>query len=111
MKLLRLLVVMVLSVMIPVNGFAAAPVSACPMQATDLAETTSASMDCCKDRDTPSPRNKCKPGQSCNLGGVYFALPASFQIELRSSTLALAYSISPYVSEQAASIWHPPKLF
>ena len=57
MKSLRLLLIMVLSVMIPVNGFAAAPVSACPMQATDSAVTVSAAMDCCKDMDTQSPQS------------------------------------------------------
>ena len=111
MKSLRLLLVMVLSVMIPVNGFAAAPVSACPMQATDSAVTVSAAMDCCKDMDTQSPQSKCKPGQSCNLGGVFFALPASFQIVLPVSAIALAHYVSPYFSEQTASIWHPPQLF
>ena len=111
MKSLRLLLIMVLSVMIPVNGFAAAPVSACPMQATDLAVTVSAAMDCCKDMGTQSPQSKCKPGQSCNLGGVFFALPASFQIVLPVSAIALAHYVSPYFSEQTASIWHPPQLF
>ena len=111
MKSLRLLLIMVLSVMIPVNGFAAAPVSACPMQATDSAVTVSAAMDCCKDMDTQSPQSKCKPGQSCNLGGVFFALPASFQIVLPVSAIALAHYVSPYFSEQTASIWHPPQLF
>jgi hypothetical protein len=112
MKLLRLLLIMVLSVMIPFNGFAAAPVSACPMQATDSAEAISAAaMDCCKDMDTQSPQSKCKPGQSCNLGGVFFALPVSFQIVLPVSAIALAHYVSPYFSEQTASIWHPPQLF
>lgn len=111
MKSLRLLLIMVLSVMIPVNGFAAAPVSACPMQATDSAVTVSAAMDCCKDMDTQSPQSKCKPGQSCNLGGVFFALPASFQIVPPVSAIAPAHYVSPYFSEQTASIWHPPQLF
>lgn len=115
MKRLRLLLIMVMSVVIPMNGFAAAPVSPCPMQmpghdliaSTDMA---SIDMDCCKDMDTPSSQGKCKPGQSCSMGGVLFALPLAFQLVPPVSGIALVHYISPFFSEQTASIWHPPQL-
>jgi len=119
MKCLRLILIMVISVAIPVNGFAAAPVSPCPMQAPDYAADVSIagashddvdmSMDCCKDMHK-QPQGKCKTGQSCSLGGVYFALPVAFQIFPPVSGIALAHYASPYFSEHTASIWHPPQL-
>ena len=116
MKLLRLLLVVLISVVIPVNGFAAAPVSPCPMQAQDATAATTASMsaavdDCCLDMDTSSSQGKsCKPGQACSLGGVFFVLPASFQVFPPVAGVALAHYVSPFFSEPTASIWHPPQL-
>ena len=116
MKCLRLILIMVISVAIPVNGFAAAPVSPCPMQAPDYladisdsaAEVAEMMMDCCEDMHK-QPQGKCKTGQSCSLGGVYFALPVAFQILPPVSRIALAPYASPRFSEPATSIWHPPQ--
>lgn len=117
MKCLRVLLIAVMSVAIPVNGFAAAPVSPCPMQAPDyVAEASIASaspddadmmMDCCKDMQHS--QGKCKPGQSCSLGGIFFALPVAFQFYLPIAGITLAHYTPPYFSEQIASIWHPPQ--
>lgn len=117
MKCLRLLLVMVISVAIPVNGFAAAPVSPCPMQAPDYlanisdsaaAEIAEMMMDCCEDMHK-QPQGKCKTGQSCSLGGVYFAPPVAFQIFPPVSSIALAPYASPRFSEPPTAIWHPPQ--
>jgi hypothetical protein len=114
MQCLRVILVVLMSVAIPVNGFAAAPVSPCPMQAADYvaasasSDTTDPVMDCCKEGNTQSP-GKCKPGQSCSLSGVFFALPLAFQIFSPVSTTVLAHYTSPYFSEPIASIWHPPQ--
>jgi len=116
MKCLRLILVMIMSVAIPVNGFAAAPVSPCPMQAPDhvieasIVSTldTAEMMDCCEDMHT-QPQGKCKPGQSCSLGGVYFALPVAFQIFPPISIIARAHYAAPHFSEPPATIWHPPQ--
>ena len=117
MKCLRLLLIMVISVAIPMNGFAAAPVSPCPMQAPDYiaeisdsasAEIVEMMMDCCEDMHK-QPQGKCKTGQSCSLGGVYFALPVAFQIFPPVSSIASAAYASPHFSEPPASIWHPPQ--
>jgi len=117
MKCLRLLLIMVISVAIPVNGFAAAPVSPCPMQAPDTiaasgdsasADVAEMMMDCCEDMHK-QPQGKCKTGQSCSLGGVYFAQPVAFQIFPPVSGIALAPYASPHFSDPTASIWHPPQ--
>ncbi|MHB8915621.1 MAG: hypothetical protein ACYC4K_07385 [Thiobacillus sp.] len=115
MKCLRLILVMIMSVAIPVNGFAAAPVSPCPMLAaghiTDISEAAvevDMSMDCCEDMHK-QPQGKCKTGQSCSMGGVYFALPVAFQIFPPVSIIALAHYAAPHFSEPTASIWHPPQ--
>jgi len=115
MKCLRAILIVVMSVAIPFNGFAAAPVSPCPMQAPDYvatsasSDTTDAVMDCCKEGNTQS-QGKCKPGQSCSLSGVFFALPVAFQIFPPVSGTVLAHYASPYFSEHTASIWHPPQV-
>ena len=119
MKCLRILLMLMVSVAIPVNGFAAAPVSPCPMQAADYAADASIdsasldhddmSMDCCEDMHK-QPQGKCKTGQSCSLGGVYFGLPVAFQIFSPVSGIALAHFTPPHLSETTASIWHPPQL-
>lgn len=118
MKSLRMLWVVLMSVAIPVNGLAAAPVSPCPMQAPDyvaVAGIASASpddadtmMDCCKDMQHG--QGKCKPGQSCGLGGIFFVLPVAFQFYLPITGITLARYTPPYFSEQIASIWHPPQV-
>lgn len=116
MKCLRLLLIMVISVAIPMNGFAAAPVSPCPMQspahlaalddsATEAAEIL---MDCCEDMHK-QPQGKCKSGQACSLSGVYFVLPIAFQIFPPDAGIATAAYTTPRVSEPPTAIWHPPQ--
>ena len=115
MKCLRVILIVLMSVAIPVNGFAAAPVSPCPMQTPDYPvgasannDTTEVVMDCCKEGNTQSP-GKCKPGQSCSLSGVFFALPVAFQIFPPVSGTVLTHYASPFFSEPTVSIWHPPQ--
>ncbi len=115
MKCLRAILIMVISVAIPFNGFAAAPVSPCPMQASDygadvstVADNADMMMDCCEDMHK-QPQGKCKTGQSCSLGGIFFVLPVAFQFYLPIVGITLAHYTPPYFSEQIASIWHPPQ--
>ena len=123
MKRLRLLLVMLMTVVIPINGFAAVPASPCPMQAQDASTAMStetgsgeaASMnaampDCCLDMDSEIPNAKlCKPGQSCSVGWLFFALPTSFNLPPPIGRIALAHYVSPLFTGQSATIWHPPR--
>ena len=119
MKCLRLILIMVLSVAIPFSGFAAAPVSPCPMQASHYGADVSIAatsldnadmnMDCCEDMHK-QPQGKCKTGQSCSLGGIFFVLPVAFQFYLPVVGITLAHYTPPHFSEHTASIWHPPQL-
>ncbi len=72
------------------------------------AEFADMMMDCCEDMHK-QPQGKCKTGQSCSLGGVYFALPVAFQFYPPVSSITLAPYASPHFSEPPASIWHPPQ--
>lgn len=123
MKWVRLILAVILSVVIPVNGFAAPPVDVCPMQAMDTlpgmtAVATgdtdgvhSAMPDCCVEMDSESPKLKpCKPGQSCSVGWLYFALPTSFVVPPLASRMDLAQYLTPSISRSSATIWHPPRL-
>lgn len=73
------------------------------------ADTADMMMDCCEDMHK-QPQGKCKTGQSCSLGSVYFALPAAFQVFPPVSSVTLAPYASPRFSEPTTSIWHPPQL-
>lgn len=121
MKWVRLMLAVILSVVIPVNGFAAPPVDVCPMQSMDTLTEMAANEpdvvgtampDCCVEMDSESPNAKpCKPGQSCSVGWLYFALPTSFVVSPLASRVGLAHYLSPSISSSSSTIWHPPRLF
>ena len=126
MKWVRLMLAVILSVVIPVNGFAAPPVDVCPMQSLDtlpgMAEmmaadeagvVSSAMADCCVEMDNESPNVKpCKPGQACSVGWLYFASPTSFTVAAPlASRIGVAPYLAPSISSSSATIWHPPRLF
>lgn len=137
MKRLRLLLVVLMSLVIPVNGFAATPASVCPMQAPDrtgqiqaqdgagqtqaqdgagpistaeMAAMSAAMPDCCPEMDDGSPSTQpCKPGQACSLGWLFFALPAPFSFPPPVGRIMLTHYASPLFNGQTATIWHPPR--
>lgn len=122
MKWVRLMLAVILSVVIPVNGFAAPPVDVCPMQsmdtltemAADEPDVISTAMpDCCVEVDSESTNDSpCKPGQACSVGWLYFASPGSFNVSApRISRIGLTHYLSPSISSSSATIWHPPRLF
>ena len=126
MKWIRLMLVVILSVVIPINGFAAPVVDVCPMQALDTlppmvemmaadeSDVVSTAMpDCCVEMDSESPNDSpCKPGQACSVGWLYFALPTSFTVASPlASRIGLAHYLAPSISSSSATIWHPPRLF
>lgn len=125
MKRLRLLLVVLMSWVIPVNGFAAPPVSACPMQALDnavpqdgagqmtadeLTAMSTAMSDCCLEMDDDSSSAQpCKPGQACSVGWLFFALPASLSVSQPVGRILLTHYTSPLFNAQSPTIWHPPR--
>lgn len=121
MKRLRILLVVLMSLVIPVNGFAAIPASACPMQAQDSAAPMSADemtamsaamLDCCPEVDDDlSSAQPCKPGQACSVGWLFFALPASLSVSQPVGRIVLTHYASPLFNGQSATIWHPPRQF
>jgi hypothetical protein len=111
MKLLRLILLVLLSIAIPVNGFAAAPASACPMRMHDAAASMAGSMqNCCDSHDPSSQQKSCKPGQSCSVSGFYFALPAAFHVMPLDVARRMPTAIfSAVPGTRIAAIWHPPR--
>lgn len=112
MKLLRLILVLVLSMAIPVEGVAAVPSCVCPMQMQDEAPAAATDMaDCCKHTDSNSSSDSsCQPGQSCGINGVVLGLPTSLHFSALTHSVFLTDYRSPVFIEQTASIWHPPQL-
>ncbi|MGA9164532.1 MAG: hypothetical protein WBZ31_08720 [Thiobacillus sp.] len=116
MRLFRLVLMLVLSVAIPLHGFAAVPPCACPMQTQGevpiMAAAPSPEMaDCCKHSDSRPPSDKpCKCGQSCGVNGIFLALPAALNFPVLASCVTQPHTRSPLFVGQAASIWHPPRL-
>jgi hypothetical protein len=88
MKVLRLILLVLLSIAIPLEGFAAVPASPCPMRMQATTAATDAAMpDCCDPQHRAAQQKSCKPGQSCSASGFYIALPVS----------------------RPSAIWHPPR--
>jgi len=116
MKLFRWVLMLVLSVAIPLHGFAAVPSCACPMQTQGEAPAMAADMssgmaDCCKHTGSGSPSDQsCKFGQSCGVNGVFLALPAPLHFPALVSRVTPTHYHSPVFIGQTASIWHPPRL-
>lgn len=124
MKRLRLLLIVLMSWVIPLNGFAATPASACPLQAQpdapqmgaspmsadEMTAMSAAMPDCCLETDDDSsPAKPCKPGQACNVGWLFFALPASFSFPPAVGRIVPTHDASLLFHGQGAAIWHPPR--
>ncbi len=111
MKLLRIILLVLLSIAIPLNGFAATPASPCPMRMHVAAfSMTGAMQDCCDPHDPSSHQKSCKPGQSCSVSGFYFALPTAFHIApLDVARLPPTAILSAVPGTRISAIWHPPR--
>jgi len=116
MRLLRLMLVLVLSMTIPLHGMAAVPDCACPMQTQDGASAMDSAMsadmsDCCVPADSGStPDKPCKPGQSCGVSGVLLALPAHFHFAAPVGRMVPVHQTVARLVEPASGIWRPPSL-
>lgn len=121
MKSIRRLIIVLVSIAIPLNSWAAmpAPTTPCPMMQAaahadelmsadtglDFAEMT---MDCCEDSDNPT--GKCKPGQSCSPVGVFVVLGFALNVFPPHATDVRPQYAPPHVSAPSAAIWHPPQI-
>lgn len=120
MKLLRLILVLVLSLAIPFaasGGERAGDVrKPCPMQHSASPEMP-AEHDCCQSNMTEDSADKaqqqsssCKPGQECKVGAAYpsVAAPAAAHPLAVSQAVATFYDSSLPV-RAPSGVWRPPR--
>ncbi|WP_025858742.1 hypothetical protein [Pseudomonas sp. CHM02] len=109
-RLLRVILVMLLSLTLPLAGMAGVPSSTepCPMKMSDMQMMTDMSPDCCQ--DSVEHGKACKPGQECKTGSL---LQLSLPVLKAPSTLAhplLVGSSSDFIPDRTPSgVWRPPR--
>lgn len=114
MRTMRTLLLLILCLAIPLQGFAAmvALEPPCPMEATaagSMDASDSMAHDCCNDADTVAKTGKlCKMGQECPSGGQYLLFPpvvlavAPVTVDRFSLITHFIPTLSP------AGLWRPP---
>jgi hypothetical protein len=112
-----LLVVLLLSILMPLQVAAEAMLSASPcpeemamaMDDTDSGE----SMPCCPDKDETTNATSCKTTKSCHLcktpGQVYLPVPTVFT-SFADLSLSLKPPLPRITALNPASIWRPPSI-
>jgi hypothetical protein len=114
MKLLRLVLVFVLSLTIPLAASSAAimeiTVSNCPMQGeTGISATEN--HDCC-DTNKSKPSSPCKSGQTCKIcSASYLSVPSTVSLpSVPSVTQMVAVERNTFIpSHSPAGLWRPPR--
>ena len=112
-RLLRVILVMLLSLTLPLTGMAGVPSSTepCPMQMSNMPMMTDMSPDCCQDgANSADPGKVCKPGQECKTGGLMqLSMPVLKAPLTRALPLAVGLS-SDFIPERTPSgVWRPPR--
>jgi hypothetical protein len=123
MKLIRLLLLFVLSLTLPVSGLAATGttgeclmVSSAMMEMTDASPALSAPMPkmehCSRQQDASGKakgRMECKFGAECKVGGVYHpAVPPSVSTPLPLAQTVLVPAAQLPISRTLNGVWRPP---
>jgi hypothetical protein len=114
MNTLRLLLTLLLSLALPINGYAALVVvtPCCPMQpASGMASMPTGQPCCCHpdERDTKH-RAPCKCDQTCKTSNTYPATVAYsvfFPFVYQQSVLQVSVQA---ISFDASGVWRPPRL-
>ncbi|MGU3309913.1 hypothetical protein ACLBW8_27045 [Pseudomonas sp. M5A4_2d] len=109
-RLLRLILVMLLSLTLPLTGMAGVPSSTepCPMQMSDMQMMTDMSPDCCQDGVDHG--KACKPGQECKSGGLL-----QLSMPVLKAPLTLAHPLTASLSSDfipdrtPPGVWRPPR--
>ena len=127
MRRFRVFLLLLLSLAIPVHGYAVLDVqrAPCPMRAGMMVAPTAAPMsmagsatpaaqerrDCCNDPDTVSKTGKlCKAGQECKTGGLAPALLHSAPLLDLACVAIETLPSQPFPQRRRVSIWRPPSL-
>ncbi|NVZ18362.1 hypothetical protein [Pseudomonas costantinii] len=112
-RLLRLILVMLISLTLPLTGMAGVPSSTepCPMKMSDMQMMADMSPDCCQDGAASADHGKaCKPGQECKTGGLLqLSMPVLKAPLTPAHPLAVSLS-SDFIPDRSPSgVWRPPR--
>ncbi len=112
-----LFVVLLLSILMPLQVAAEALLSAspCPEEMTMAMDDTDSgeSMPCCPDEDDASNTNPCKTAKTCHLcktqGQFFLAVPSIFE-SLADLSISPKPPLPHITALNPASIWRPPSI-
>lgn len=108
MKHLRRLLLVLLSITLPVYGWASIAVaSPCPMQAGSA--TMKPGGTCCQDTDHAKSGNPCKAGQECQTGALYQPTIAAVLPVVPRSTVIATLPEPQLAAGDPAFVWRPPR--
>lgn len=121
MRRFRVFLLFVLSVALPLQGYAyfAAPHVPCPMtemgemaheDSPAMAHADSAMHDCCNDADTAEKTGKpCKPAQPCSSAGQFLPFSNLAVIpQERAPSVRFPHLADIAISFDPAATWRPP---
>lgn len=114
MLLHRWVVLILLSLALPLNGWASVSIAQpCPMQTMSASAHTGMSGmkgPCCDEhaKDHNKTGNPCKPGQECPTGTLYFS-PARLQVtSVTQSSSPVIQPETQLATRVPAVVWRPP---
>lgn len=109
-RLLRLILVLLLSLTLPLTGMAGVPSSTepCPMKMSDMQVMTDMTPDCCQDGVDHG--KVCKPGQECKTGGLLQLSLAVLKAPLPLAHPLAASGAADFIPDRTPSgVWRPPR--
>lgn len=109
-RLLRLILVMLLSLTLPLTGMAGVPSSTepCPMKMSSMPMMTDMAPDCCQDGVDHG--KACKPGQECKTGGLLQLSLAVLKAPLPLAHPLAASRSADFIPDRTPSgVWRPPR--
>jgi hypothetical protein len=111
---LRRVLVILISLALPLNGWASIVVpSLCPMQAVSAsvhAEMAGMKGPCCTEhgKGHKQTSNPCKSGQECQTGALYFASAPLQTASLPPTSSPVNLPITQLAARAPAVVWRPP---
>ncbi|MGY2402097.1 hypothetical protein [Pseudomonas sp. SDO5271_S396] len=109
-RLMRLILVLLLSLSLPLTGMAGVPSSTepCPMKMSDMQVMTDMGPDCCQDGADHG--KACKPGQECKTGGLLQLSLAALKAPPPPAHPLLARATTEFIPDRTPSgVWRPPR--
>ena len=109
-RLLRLVLVLLLSLTLPLTGMAGVPSSTepCPMKMADMQMMNDMSPDCCQDGIDHG--KACKPGQECKTGGLLQLSMPVLKAPLSLAHPLAVHGVSDFIPDRTPSgVWRPPR--